>query len=286
LLMIIAMFLWASSFVSAKVLAIYINEHELVTYRYLITTITMFPILFFLNITFKIDIKSLIMAAISAILLVAYTKLFFLGTKASTANFSGALITTLMPIMVYVIFVFFGKKKPRTKDWIALMLGIIGVAIMIDIWQFKIDEIFNVANVLLIWAAFSFALLSIFTSHNENVNPLVFSFYIYFIATLINSVLYFEIANGSILDMDKYFWFNMILMSIGSTTFATTIYFFGMRKLGAKGTVYTFLVPLFVILLGFLFLGESVRFSTIIGSIITVISLLVINNVRIFGIKF
>ncbi|MFP6775167.1 MAG: DMT family transporter [PS1 clade bacterium] len=280
LLMIIAMFLWASSFVSAKVLALYINEHELVTYRYLITTLTMVPVLWALKIPFKIDIMSFIIAIISAIFLVAYTKLFFLGTDASTANFSGALITTLMPIIVYVILVFSGEKRPKTKDWLALLIGIVGVSIMINIWQFKFDEVLNAATLLLVWAAFSFALLSISTSYNEKVNPLSFSFYIYLVATLLNSIFFFDIVNGSILVMDKYFWFNMMLMSVGSTTFATTIYFFGMQKLGAKATVYTFLVPFFVILLGVIFLGESIHISTVIGSTITIIALLVINNVK------
>lgn len=274
------MFLWASSFVSAKVLALYINEHELVTYRYLITTLTMVPVLWALKIPFKIDIMSFIIAIISAIFLVAYTKLFFLGTDASTANFSGALITTLMPIIVYVILVFSGKKRPKTKDWLALLIGIVGVSIMINIWQFKFDEVLNAATLLLVWAAFSFALLSISTSYNEKVNPLSFSFYIYLVATLLNSIFFFDIVNGSILVMDKYFWFNMMLMSVGSTTFATTIYFFGMQKLGAKATVYTFLVPFFVILLGVIFLGESIHISTVIGSTITIIALLVINNVK------
>jgi len=278
--MIIAMFLWASSFVSAKVLALYINEHELVTYRYLITTLTMVPVLWALKIPFKIDIMSFIIAIISAIFLVAYTKLFFLGTDASTANFSGALITTLMPIIVYVILVFSGEKRPKTKDWLALLIGIVGVSIMINIWQFKFDEVLNAATLLLVWAAFSFALLSISTSYNEKVNPLSFSFYIYLVATLLNSIFFFDIVNGSILVMDKYFWFNMMLMSVGSTTFATTIYFFGMQKLGAKATVYTFSVPFFVILLGVIFLGESIHISTVIGSTITIIALLVINNVK------
>jgi drug/metabolite transporter (DMT)-like permease len=240
----------------------------------------MVPVLWALKIPFKIDIMSFIIAIISAIFLVAYTKLFFLGTDASTANFSGALITTLMPIIVYVILVFSGKKRPKTKDWLALLIGIVGVSIMINIWQFKFDEVLNAATLLLVWAAFSFALLSISTSYNEKVNPLSFSFYIYLVATLLNSIFFFDIVNGSILVMDKYFWFNMMLMSVGSTTFATTIYFFGMQKLGAKATVYTFLVPFFVILLGVIFLGESIHISTVIGSTITIIALLVINNVK------
>ncbi|MDP6103107.1 MAG: DMT family transporter [Gammaproteobacteria bacterium] len=280
LLMIIAMFLWASSFVSAKVLILYINEHELVTYRYLITTLTMAPIIWVFKIPFKISLKNLFFAVISAVCLVSYTKLFFLGTGASTANFGGALITTLMPIIVYVLLVFSGKKRPLKKDWMALLLGVIGVSVMLKVWQFNYDEIFNSATVLLLWAALSFALLSIVTSYSSDINPLSFSFYIYLISTVLNSAIYFEIVNGSILDMDKIFWFNMALMSVGSTTFATTIYFVGMQKLGAKATVYTFLVPFFVMLLGTLFLQEFINLNTIIGAVLTITALLIINNVK------
>jgi len=285
-MMILAMFLWASSFVSAKILIMYINEHELVTYRYLITTLTMAPMILALKISFKVGIKNFCFAIISAIFLVSYTKLFFVGTGASTANFGGALITTLMPIIVYVILVFSGKKSPVKKDWIALLLGAIGISIMLKVWQFQSDEIFSSATVLLLWAALSFALLSIVTSYSSDINPLTFSFYIYLISTVLNSAIYFEPVNGSILEMDKIFWFNMILMSVGSTTFATTIYFVGMQKLGAKATVYTFLVPFFVILLGVLFLQEVIYLNTVIGAVLTITALLIINNVKLSDFRY
>ena len=80
LLMVLAMFCWATSFVSAKYLAVYINEHKLVTYRYLITTVTMLPVLMVMKVSYKMDIKNLASALIFAILLVAYTKLLCLVT--------------------------------------------------------------------------------------------------------------------------------------------------------------------------------------------------------------
>lgn len=279
-LMALAMLAWAGSFVSAKYLAVYINEHELVTYRYLITTLTTLPVLMFLNISYKIDMRNLAIAAITAILLVAYTKLFFLGTKIGTASLGGALITTLMPIIAFVIVLVFSKKKPIAKDWLALFIGAIGVSTMLEVWQFDLDEIFSTATVFFLWAATSWALMSIATSQSKRVSPILLSFYIYLIATLFNTVFFYENVNGSVFDMDGTFWLNMLLMSIASTTFAATVYVAGMQRWGSKCTVFTFLVPFFVIVLSATFLGESIQVSTVVGALLTVAALVLINNIK------
>jgi len=277
--MIFAMLAWAGSFVSAKYLALYINEHELVTYRYFISSLTMLPVLLYLKISFKIDFRNLVIAIITGILLVVYTKLFFIGTKIGTASFGGAFITTLMPIIAFVLVLIFSKRKPLGKDWLALFIGAVGVSIMLEVWQFDLDEIFSTATVLFLWAAFSWALMSIATSKSVNVNPVLLSFYVFFVATLFNSAFFFENVSGSIFKMDATFWVNMLLMSIASTTFAGTVYITGMQRWGSKATVYTFLVPFFVIVLGAVILGEALQLSTIIGAILTVSALALINNI-------
>ena len=283
--MVFAMLAWAGSFVSAKYLALYINEHELVTYRYLITTLTMLPVLLYLNIGFKIDIRNLALATITGILLVVYTKLFFVGTRIGTASFGGAFITTLMPIIAFVIVLIFSQKKPIARDWLALFFGAVGVSIMLEVWRFDLDEIFSTATVLFFWAAFSWALMSIATSRSKNVNPILLSYYVFLVATLFNSVFFFENVNGSVFAMDATFWVNMLLMSIASTTFAGTVYITGMQKWGSKATVYTFLVPFFVIALGAIILGESIRISTVLGALLTIYALILVNNIKLEGFR-
>ena len=159
-----------------------------------------------------LDIKNLAIAFICAILLVAYTKLFFLGTKIGTASFGGAFITTLMPIIVFVIMLIFSRKKPTGRDWLALLVGAVGVSTMLEVWQFDLSEIFSVATILFLWAAASWALMSIATSQSKNVSPLLLSFYIYLVATLFNTVFFYENVNGSVFEMDIVFWLNMLLM--------------------------------------------------------------------------
>jgi len=59
----------------------YINEYELVSYRYFITLLTTAPLLAYLKIGYKIDLKNLALAIIIivGIILAIYTALFFLS---------------------------------------------------------------------------------------------------------------------------------------------------------------------------------------------------------------
>ena len=71
--MVIAMMAWGASWVNAKVLSNYITAQELIFYRYLVTTITLVPVLIFLKRSFKIDLKTLGLALLAAIFLVIYS---------------------------------------------------------------------------------------------------------------------------------------------------------------------------------------------------------------------
>jgi drug/metabolite transporter (DMT)-like permease len=251
-----------------------------VTYRYALTVLTMPPILYWLKLSFKIELKNLLLAIAIGVLLIFYTKLFFLGTKHGTAGLAGALVTTLMPIIVYVLMLLSRQKRPQIRDWLALTLGVIGVATMIKVWTFEVEQIFNISNVYLLWAALCWALMSIATAYTKSIHPVVLSFYIYLFATLIDWLVFFNPSSGSIFAMDQTFWAGFIFLAVGSTTFATTVYFLGIQKLGSnKGSVFTFLVPFFAIGLSMIMLDESLELTTVIGVVMTIASLMILNNV-------
>jgi len=278
--MTLAMLGWGASWPIAKILSGYVTEHELVTYRYALTVLTMLPILYWLKLSFKIELKNLLLTIVIGVLLIFYTKLFFLGAKYGAAGLAGALVTTLMPIIVYVLMLLSRQKKPQTRDWLALALGVIGVATMIKVWTFEFEQIFNISNVYLLWAALCWALMSIATAYTKSIHPVVLSFYIYLFATLIDWVVFFNPSSGSIFAMDQTFWLGFVFLAVGSTTFATTVYFLGVQKLGSnKGSVFTFLVPFFAIGLSMIMLNEQLELTTILGVIMTIISLMMLNQV-------
>lgn len=75
----------------------------------------------------------------------------------------------------------------------------------------------------------------------------------------------------------------MMCLSIFASTFSYTIYFLGIEKLGARDvSSFLFLVPFFAIILGVIFLEEKINFSIIIGTILTIYSVKMLNNIKLF----
>ncbi|NLC28455.1 MAG: DMT family transporter, partial [Campylobacteraceae bacterium] len=142
MVMFFAMIGWGSSWVSVKVLSSYISAFELIFLRYLITFISMAPVLLYLKKSFKIDMKSLGIALIAAIVMIAYTYYFFLGTKHGTASLGGAFVTTLIPINTFIILVLFFGRAINKKDAFALFLGATGVMSILGVWHLSFEEIF------------------------------------------------------------------------------------------------------------------------------------------------
>ncbi|MFY9088722.1 DMT family transporter [Arcobacter aquimarinus] len=284
ILMVFAMIFWGASWISTKVLTTYVNEYELVFLRMGICFITMFPIIYFYKLSFKIDLKSFYLILVASVILTFYSIVMFLGVEHGTGSFGGALVTTLIPIITFILIAFLHKKTISLKDSFALILGTFGVLNMLNIWNFNLYEIFSKDNIYFLLAAFLWSILTIVTSKATKINAFVFTFYTYIISSS-TLFIFFVDANifEKVLDFDFIFWFNIFVITILSTTFATSIYFIGASKLGAKeASSYIFLVPASALSFGAIFLGEEITFNVIIGTIFTIIAIYILNNLNFF----
>ncbi|MCH9645258.1 MAG: DMT family transporter [Proteobacteria bacterium] len=278
---VLAMLFWGASWPIANILSNYINAHEFISYRYIVTTLTMVPVLWWMKLSFKIDLKSLLVASVAAVFLIYYSKYYFLSTKFGAPGLAGAVVTTLMPVLVYMLMMFSKQNKTQLKDWLALLLGIFGVLTTMNIWQFQLSDVVSGTSVYLLAAATCWALMSIVTTYVKTVAAATLSFYIYLMTALFDLLFFFEPTHGSIFAMDGVFWLNFLIVTIGSTTFATTVYFLGIAQLGSKrASVFTFLVPFFAVGLNVLFLNEHWYWTTILGALMTISALIMLNNIK------
>ncbi len=282
-LMFLAMAGWGASWVNAKVLSSYINEYELIFLRNFFTIITLAPVLMLSRKYFKTNIKSLALSFLTAIVMILYLKYYFLGTKFGTASLGGALVTTLIPINTFIIMALFFGKRILRKDIFALILGAIGVMTILNVWSFSVEQIFTKHNIYFLLASAFWPIITILSSKATKTSPLVFSFYMYFFMTILVLIFFVEplkIAYGS---FDFIFWANILSLAIVSTTFSTSIYFIGIEKLGTNEvSSFIFLVPFFAIIFSVIFLKEHVSLAIIIGTILTLIAVKILNNIRIF----
>jgi len=283
LMLFLAMFGWGASWVNVKVLSQYIDEFEMVFFRFGLTSITMIPIMIYLKKSFRIDIKTLGLVLLTSISFIAYMKYFFLGTKLGTASLGGALVTSLAPINTFVMLAFMGEKKIGKNEMTALILGALGVLTMLNVWLLDMSEIFVVQNLYFILASVLWPIVTILSSRSTKISPIVFTFYLYIVTVILDMIFFVDLNSIHLSEYDSKFWLNIASIVLLASTFANTIYFVGVEKLGTSSvSSFIFIVPFAAIGLSVIFLGEHISISIIIGAFMTLWAVKKLNNIKIF----
>lgn len=285
-LLFLSMLAWGGSWVNVKVLSAYINEFEMVFLRFFITALSMIPIMFWLKKSFKIDLKSFGLVVLTSIALIAYMKYFFLGTKFGTASLGGAMVTTLIPINTFLILALMGFKKINRRSAFALGLGGIGVLTMLNIWKFDLAHLMVIQNLYFLLASILWPIVTILSSKSTKISPITFTFYMYVVTVILVWLFFVKVEYIPFTSFDSIFWINIFMIAFAASTFANTVYFLGIEKLGAgEVSSFIFLVPFSAIILSALFLNETIDISIVIGTILTIVAVKILNDIKIFKSK-
>ncbi len=285
MLLFFAMIGWGASWVSVKILGRYIDEYEMILFRFGITGLSMIPIIVYMRKSFYIDPKSLGIVIAASIVFIAYMKYFFLGTKLGTASLGGAFVTTLAPIITFLLLALMGEKRITAKESFALVLGAVGVLTMLGVWNRHLNEVLVIHNLYFVLAATLWPILTIISARSTKISPLVFTFYMYLVTVMLDLIFFVDISDIDVASFDSVFWINLFIISIISTTFANTIYFIGIERLGTgEVSSFIFLVPFSAIGLSALFLGEEIGIAMIAGTAMTLYAVKILNGIK-FGRK-
>ena len=283
ILMFFAMLGWGASWVNIKILSHYINEYDVIFFRYFITVITMIPIIIYLKKSFKIDLKSFLLASLGAVILLEYMKYYYLGTKLGSASLGSALVTTLIPIVTFLMMVALGNKKVTKKNILALLLGATGVLTILNIWNTTLSEFLSLSNIYFLISVVLWSMMTIVSSKATKISPIVFSFYLYVIMITIDAIFFVDFKTIAYDSFDKVFWLNLFIISVVASTFSNTIYFLGIEKLGvSEVSSFIFLVPFSAIGLSILFLKEKITYTMLFGTVLTIIAVKILNNIKLF----
>lgn len=279
-LLFLAMLCWGGSWVNIKVLSGYIGPYDVVFFRYFITALSMVPIMLFLKKSFAIDLRSFGLVVLTSLALIAYMNYFFLGTKYGTASLGGAMVTSLIPINTFLILALLRVRTITKKDLFALILGAVGVLTMLDVWHFDMAQLGAVHNLYFLIASLLWPVVTILSSKATKISPIVFTFYMYIVTTAVTWAFFVDVGALDFSTYDGIFWLNMLFIAFGASTFANTIYFLGIERLGAREvSSFIFLVPFAAISLSILFLGESISLSLVIGTVLTLFAVKLLNNI-------
>lgn len=278
--MIVSMVLWGVSWPSSGVLSAFGSPIELGIFRYLFVVLSLLLLLVVLKIPIKISRKGIPFVLISAALMAMYNYTFLKGLQDGNAGAGGILVTTMNPIMAYILGMFIDWKRPNVNETIGISLGIIAGLTMLEIWS-NVNILADPWNGLFLLSAFLWSVMSKFTSKaGKYGSSFAFSWWMY-VVTLLFMLPLMDISEMVRLVQIKEFtfWGNLLFGSVIVTTLATTMYFFATAKIGAeKASSFIFTVPFTAALSAWLILDEKIEVHTIIGGVIGIGAVYMINR--------
>ena len=218
-----------------------------------------------------------------AFFLIGNYRTYFMGMQRGAVGLGAALVTVLIPIFVYIMMIFSKKSKPVLKDWLALTIGAIGIALMLDLEQMNLDRLVSGGNIYFVLAALTYAMFTVAASYMRNIHVLTINLYVCLIGFLIDWNLSYDSNHLFTLGgMDYIFWINILFVSVIAGTAITAVYYTGLRIIGTKkSSAFSILTPFFAIALGAIFFGEMITINNAIGIVMAVMALVVLNDLKI-----
>jgi drug/metabolite transporter (DMT)-like permease len=277
-LLILAMFLWGGGWSALKVLTYNLDMEVIVFWRFFIMSISFIPIIYLMKEPLRLNISSAKFVASSSVLNIAFMVSSFFGVQNGFASSGGVIITTLSPIMTFLLVAIFFKTKLLANQYIGLFIGLLGGVIMLELSD--INHFLNGSNIYFLLCAIIWAGVTLLSQHShKHIHPIHYSFYISLVATIASFIYAFDSELMIVFKQKKEFWIALIYLSVLGQSVATTIFFIASGKLGSEKTSsFMFLVPFFSILIAFLLLDERLKIHIIIGGFLSLIAVYLINK--------
>jgi len=272
------MFLWGGGWSALKILTYDLSIEIIIFWRFFIMSISFIPILYFIKVPLTITHSGLKFVASSSVLNIAFMISSFLGIKYGMAGNGGVIITTLAPLMTFLLVALIFKTKLFKSQYIGLFIGLIGGVIMLELNDMSL--FLNGSNIYFVLCAIIWAGVTLLSQYShEHIHPIHYSFYISVVASVASFIYAYNSDLTSVFTQSKEFWIALIYLAVLGQSVATTIFFIASGKLGSQKTSsFMFLVPIFALIIAWGILGEPIEKHIVIGGTLSLIAVYYINK--------
>jgi drug/metabolite transporter (DMT)-like permease len=269
LYILLAIFLWSSLGVVVRLSGVAI--HVLIFYSIIVSIIVQGVILSRRDYRKEIPkIKKLKYPMILGFISLINTFTYFYAFQNTTIA-NAVLTHYTAPVIVAFLSPLFLKEKITIKIIFVIIIASIGMWIMIGGFSLKESQIAGIIAGLI--SGLTYAIIIIFLRiHSQNFNPLVLCFF--------TNITIAILLLPFIREFPLHSLWSYLFMGIVHSTIAPILYFKGLQYVTAnKAAVLGYLEPVCAILLGILFLQESITLRTVVGGFLVLFSgLLTVKN--------
>lgn len=279
--MIVAMLFWGFAWTAGKVAAEHSNAQVAAFWRYAISFMSIIPVIWYMKTPFTTDRKGLMYMVIAGVLTSLFNYLFFAGLSHGDAGYGGTMVTSLAPIITYILSISFLGTKVSSRQIGALSIGILGALILLRV-PFEGFAFLSVNSAYFLGCAVVWALVTVVSQKAAARAHLMFYTLVVFgITAFINMLFALPHRPFDFGAYDAVFWWTILFIGVIPGTFSTALYFVSAGKVGAHRTgVFMFIVPVGAIASSWIVYGETLAISTLIGCLMAFSAVILFNMKR------
>lgn len=281
-------FFWGSTIVSARVVAQSLPNFTAASGRFLLASIIFGLMLLYRRNNERLNRRQWVTLIVMGIFGVFFfNSLFFMALERVPAGKS-ALIVSLGPVMTAIAVAFVLREPLGLQRWAGILLALLGVNVIVtrgDLSQFVAfwSQAFQSGEGYMFLCVSSWVVFTVLSRFAlKGLSPLTATAYSAMIGTL--GLLLAMIPELPRWDATMLSGTNLALMAyigIFGTVVANTWYVQGVQAIGpARTVVYTNLVPVFGVLLGYLLLSEPIDASMALGGLVVIAGVFLTNRVK------
>ena len=277
-LLILSMFLWGGGWSALKILTNSATLETILFWRFFLMSLSFIPILIYLKQPIVLNRSSLKFVGASSVLNIAFMVSSYFGVKYGTAGAGGVIITTLAPIMTFLLVYIIFRNPLHKFQFLGITIGVIGGFIMLELNDMSL--FLNGSNIYFFLCALTWAGVTLLSQHShQHIHPVNYSFLISLIATAATFIYAYSSDLTSVLKQGREFWLALVYLAVLGQSVATTVYFIASAKLGSQVTSsFMFLVPLFALIIAWLILDEKLETHIILGGSFSMLAVYFINK--------
>jgi len=285
-IMIVATFFVSGAFIAGKFSVREFPIYSLIFLRFLIATITLFAIIKGLKKDIRIDKKELpIITLLSLLGMVGY-HIFFFNALKLTSSLNTSLIAAVNPIITTTLTIIFLREPITKKGFLGILISFIGVIFIITNGSFTVlrNLDFNLGDLLMVCGVFFFASYFVILSKVlKRVEPMILTFYVFFICALILlPVIFYENPMEFLPNISLKAWGSLFYMSIFASVGSYLMQQISVKRIGpAKTSLYINLIPVFSMFMAYFILGEKVTPQKILATTMIISGVFITNRQKI-----
>ncbi len=274
----VAMIFWGIAWSIGKIAVNHADAHVCAFWRYAISFMSLLPLIYFLKISFKSDMKGVFYMVGAGVLTALFNYLFFEGVKHGQSGYGGTLVTALTPILTYILSIILFKIDVTKRQIYALGIGLIAAIILLRI-PFEGFGFLNIDSIYFFYGVFVWSFITIFSQQaTKRVDAIIYSLVVFGITALVNMYFALPYHPFDLQSFDSTFWLSIIFIGLVPGTFSTVLFFISAGKVGAHNTAaFMFIVPIGAIISSWIIFDEKIELSTAIGCMLAFLAVVLFN---------